>query len=173
MPVTERTFVSSWEIFIYQSYEELNTTGHVVLLDYRSGWTSLSKSGTHSACSIRIRILNVRKVCHKWYTVGIAPTSSTFTHSLPNEDKNQSLPWPISTIRVQAISRFNQGVLKRYYRRFWAVVSCGHYICSWSTQGKITQVSKRTQFVNWCFSLRSAQQSAVDIHHTNNVQAKP
>lgn len=84
-----RTYSSPWDTAVYESYAKSIADGHIVLIDFYADGTTLSKSGTQSASFFRVRFSNIRPVSDCWFTIAIAPTTSTIPSSLPYETKRR------------------------------------------------------------------------------------
>lgn len=58
-----------------QEYEKHNQLGGIVMgIDLYSDGTTLAKSGSQSANTVRVRFVNVEGIENEWHDVGIAPT---------------------------------------------------------------------------------------------------
>lgn len=69
--------------YIYESYVDSVSNGHVVLLYFYSDGATSAKSGTQSAKFYRVRFTNLKGYSEDWFTVSIAPTTTSIPASLP------------------------------------------------------------------------------------------
>lgn len=85
----EHIFSAPWYTSICESYMHIVHGDHVVLLDFYSDDTKLSKSGTQGAIFIRVRFSNLRVHTESWCTVDIAPSSRAIETFLPDQKRWQ------------------------------------------------------------------------------------
>lgn len=94
----DRVYGTPWNSIIYESYSNNVTSGQVLVFDYFSDGTTLSKAGTQVATFVRLLISNFGPHSHKWYTVRFMPSTTSIPSSLTDEWRR--------TLQLQLFHRF-------------------------------------------------------------------
>lgn len=67
---------------MYETYNSVVLSSHLVLLDLYSDWKTLSTSGTQSGTLPIFRFRNLISFCDSWNTVAIAPIHKTIPSTM-------------------------------------------------------------------------------------------
>lgn len=93
-----RVYSTQWNTMVFEQYITNVNTGHVLLTDFCSALTKISKSGTHGITFIPVRLANLRPNSKTWLTVGIDPMPTSITSILPDENRRE--------LKFQLLHRF-------------------------------------------------------------------
>lgn len=114
----ERTYPTPWDTKVYEGYTNSINKEAVLLVDFYSDGTTLTKSGTQSATFYRVRFSNLQNCSETLHTVGISPTMKTIPLSLSKNTASSC------SLFIGSSSRYFAIWSELPIQVHWSTVSC-------------------------------------------------
>lgn len=78
-----------WDTVVWKQYYQTVNAGHIIIVNFYSDGTTMSKYGTQGVKIIRMRFPNFFLHTEKWLSIGTAPTATCIPYTLPNERRRK------------------------------------------------------------------------------------